>query len=91
MWITILVVAVCLALVYFNYRHNHHFKFNKEKLSAAVDKIFAEPNAQTMQKNDFLWKLKHIYGCTHKEANFLLGAAKKLGMIAEEGQNVRKL
>lgn len=88
--ISVLVVLACLALVYFNYRHNHRFSFNEEKLRASIDKAFTQAQASKMSRTDFLLRLKKIYVCSHKEATFLLGRAKDLGLVNEENKEIVK-
>jgi hypothetical protein len=88
--ICILVVLACMALVYFNYRHNHRFSFNEDKLRAAIVKAFDQAQADKMSRTDFLLRLKKIYSCSHKEATFLLGAAKEGGLVNEINKEIVK-
>lgn len=90
---TILIVAViilaCMAIAYFGYRHRHYIQFSKENLKANIGKVFDEAGEKAMPRQDFLMKLKDVCGCTQKQAVMLLGEARKAGLIAVEGKDVR--
>jgi len=82
-------VVVCLALVYFNYRHNRRFSFDENRLRAIVGRIFSETGTTMLPKKDFIYKLKQIMNCTQKEALFLYGKARDRGIIVADNTEVR--
>lgn len=88
--IAVVIVLACLALVYFNYRHNNRFSFSEEKLRATIDLVFTQAQAEKMSRTDFLLRLKKLYSCSHKEATFLLGAAKESGLVSEVNKEIVK-
>lgn len=84
-------VVLCLALVYFNYRHNHRISYHEARLKGAIDRIFDEANGVVLDKKVFLFRLKQVLRCTQKEALYLYGVAKGKGLIVGENAEVRQV
>lgn len=82
----ILVVAVFIAIIL--NRHKHHLEFTDESLKAQVNRIFMDKRQSHIDRQDFLYTLKHALSCTQKEANVLLGRARKLRLVDVEDNMV---
>jgi len=87
--ITIAVVLVMLALVYFNYIHKNHIQFTEDELKANIKKIYSDNNVTVLRKKDFVRLLKNVYSCSSKEALYLLGQARKLDVVEDNNREVK--
>ncbi len=85
----ILLVAVCVAIVYWNYRHHHHFHFDPQKLDSALHAEFQ--NQEEVPREQIVKHFKQTFRCTSKEALYLLGKAKKEGLVELGETTVRRI
>ena len=75
----LLAVAICAAVVIFEYVHNKHRRFHIEHLGAAVQEILSGKQDGQMLRKDFLKALRVHFHCSPKESLFLSGLARKKG------------
>ncbi|UKK72192.1 hypothetical protein L6467_03630 [Segatella bryantii] len=87
--IIFLVVVVFVALAYFNYWHSHHFKIKEESIRPTVEKIFAEQGKTILRKKDFIRLVARSYSCGSKEALYILGLARSMSVVEEDGNKVK--
>ncbi len=84
----LLAVALCVAVVIFEYVHKKHRRFHAESLKLAVQAIFSgKENGQMLQK-EFLKALRKHFHCSPKEALYLSGLARKQGLVRQDGHHV---
>ena len=84
----LLAVAICAAVVIFEYVHNKHRRFHIEHLGAAVQEILSGKQDGQMLRKDFLKALRVHFHCSPKESLFLSGLARKKGLVHQDGQMV---
>ena len=84
----IVVLVVLLAIAIFNYSYQKRISFHPDELKKRVQAIFQEQNVTELSKTTFLVSLKHKYGCSYKKALYLLGKAREMGLVENEGKNV---
>lgn len=87
--IIILLVAVCVAIVYWNYRHHHHFHFDSKKLESVLLDEFKDQ--EEVPREQVVKRFKQTFRCTSKEALYLLGKAKKDGLVELGETMVRRV
>ena len=63
----LLAVAICAAVVIFEYVHNKHRRFHIEHLGAAVQEILSGKQDGQMLRKDFLKALRVHFHCSPKE------------------------
>lgn len=87
-WIYV-IIALCFALVIYNYLHKKHIHFTVAELATFINKVFEQANASSVEKKHFLASLKQHYHCSSKEAMYLLGKARENNLITVEEKNVK--
>lgn len=79
--IILAIVVVCLAIVFINRYHHNHLHYNVDDLEKTVKDILQVQPEKMMPRKDFITALQRRYNCPMKEALWLQGHAKELGII----------
>ena len=86
--ILIIVLAVVIVIVLFAYLHKKHIDYNENDLEQFSRNLFEKNAGGNIQKSQFIRELKEKYKCTQKEALYLLGVARKNGIIEMEEKTI---
>lgn len=89
--IIIVIAVIVLGIAYYGFHSKHKISYSDKQLADAVGKIFLSAGIAKLPKEQFLRGLKHNLSCSSKEALFLYGKCKTLGLISSDGQTVSKL
>lgn len=84
----LIAVALCVAVVIFEYIHKKHRRFHAENLKSAVQKIFSGKETGQMSQKEFLKALSNHFHCSPKESLYLSGLARKQGLILQDGSHI---
>lgn len=86
---TIIILALCFAIVIFNYLHKKHIRYNVDDLKKTIEKIFEDADATTISKKHFIIRMKNKYTCSGKDAMYLIGKARENHLITIENDQVK--
>jgi sensor histidine kinase regulating citrate/malate metabolism len=87
---TIIVLVVVFAIVICTYLYKKHIDYNEQDLEDSILKVFETNANDILPKSKFIMALKDKYKCTQKEALYLLGVARKNGIIEEEEKMISR-
>ncbi len=89
--IIVLVLVIIIAIVVSIYLHKKHIHYNEAELERSIIDFFDQRGDDVAREKDVLRMVQKKYNCSRKDTLYLMGIARKKGLITQEGNMIRRV
>ena len=89
--IIILVLVIIIAIVISIYLHKKHIHYNEAELQRSITDFFDQRGDDVAREKDVLRMIQKKYNCSRKDTYYLIGVARKKGLITQDGNKIRRV